>query len=52
MRRGQDTGERGSTMHHYITHYSTDDGRHFVTSWLQIGCRCFSVRTVEVGAAL
>lgn len=38
-------------MHHYITHYSMN-GRHFVTSWLQIGCKCFSVRTVEVGAAL
>jgi len=35
-------------MHHYITHYSTEDGQHFVTSWIQVGHKCFSVRTVEV----
>lgn len=38
-------------MHHYITRYSTEDGRHLVTSWIQIGRKCLSVRTVEVGAA-
>ena|GEM_PF-3954545 len=49
--KGSDDSREDKMVHHYITRYSTGDGRHFVTSWIQVGCKCFSVRTVEVGAA-
>ncbi len=34
-------------VHHYITKY-VEDGILKVTSWLQFGDKCFSVRTKEI----
>lgn len=37
---------------HYITKYSTDDGKRYATSWLQLNLfsrsYCFNVKSIEL----
>ena len=39
-------------MHHYITKYWTNDGKHYAESWFQINLfglsYCFSKRCIEL----